>query len=324
MDLDIARALYAAAITDGAAPPAQGLMSVNDWLVAIMEAWGGTSRPSLAWTQRIAKAMEDVSGESLSGSWNDAMLAGLAAKSGEPASGAWGDVVLLQAARIAASPPVTIGNCYEQLGLFGGPFTYPQTGIDSSGDMTWGCFIAHGNMQDLDLIPSNLGAIVKHLAVSAAGRLRIQLNWALGYTAWINSPDGAITQNEWSHLAVTITAATRTAEVWLDAVSLGTVTGTSDYPATPSGNGAIGRPLFGNRFDQLFWYDRKLSAAEIAQHAAGKALTGSEPGLMMLYGFDEAPGAGNTCIDSAQGYNGTITGTEGADWQRSEGIAPSV
>lgn len=91
MDLWIVRALYDAATGTGATVPTQGTLHLNNWAVLIVEGWGGTSRPTLQWNQRILAALRDVSGF-VEGSmdFNNAVLSQLQTISGGviPAS-AW-------------------------------------------------------------------------------------------------------------------------------------------------------------------------------------------------------------------------------------------
>lgn len=197
---------------------------------------------------------------------------------------------------------------------------YSQEGIDSSGDMTLHFWFRTGNMMDLDRV-ANTGEILRHIQINGDGRLAIQLNWARGYGDWVNTADGAIVQDSWHHLAITIEAATTTAQVWLDAVLIGTVVSSQSYPATLSGVAVMSRPQWGDAVTQYGVREVKLTAAEIAalyNGGNGVTLTGAEAGLVRLFNISGAPGSGTALLDSSpSGINGYMDGgTEGSDWER--------
>lgn len=142
--------------------------------------------------------------------------------------------------------------------------------------------------------------------------LRLQINNSKSFNT-IASP-GAITLNEWQHVAATLDAGTLT--FYVDGQIVGTSTGVPT-PAARNTDVRIGlrstdtKRAFEGDIDDVQIWDRALSQIEI-QQMMGSELLGTEPGLLAYYDMNE--GMGQAAADgTANGHNGTLGSTGSAD-----------
>jgi hypothetical protein len=125
----------------------------------------------------------------------------------------------------------------------------------------------------------------------------------------------AITLNVWQHVAVTLDNGTLT--FFVDGLNRGVSTGVpTPIARTDSifiGARIDGRRNFDGGIDEVQIWNRALTQPEI-QINMNLGLTGSEPGLVAYYGFDE--GSGQIAFDATgNGHDGRLGSTTGIDSQ---------
>ncbi len=143
------------------------------------------------------------------------------------------------------------------------------------------------------------------------------------------SDPAAIALNAWQHVAVTFDNGTLT--FFVDGLNRGMRTGVT-APIARSGPIFIGARIdaqrnFDGAIDEVRIWDRALTQQEI-QNNMDLVLTGSEPGLVAYYGFDEGSGqiAFDTTGNQHDGRLGSTTGIDSHDplWTATPTATPAA
>ena len=136
-------------------------------------------------------------------------------------------------------------------------------------------------------------------------------------TSFSCAPVGAISLDDWQHVAVTYDATTSTSRMWVDGVEV-TVT----HSASPSGalaDNAASDLHIGNSFDHKWSFEGEIDEVRVWSVARSDGdiadgmlsnLTGSESGLVAVWSMDE--GNGVTLSDGSA--TGHTAGIESAAW----------
>jgi len=151
------------------------------------------------------------------------------------------------------------------------------------------------------------------LQINSSGMLRMRL-YISNVSSPVNSEDGVISQNEWTHVAATVKTGEQ--KLYKNGVPLTLTDGgalTFTTFNSSSANAVIARgfissdPLyFGGLIDEIRVWNHARTADQIKRYMNVR-LTGKETGLVAYYPMNE--GTGSTAYDKSTNSNdGTITG----------------
>jgi hypothetical protein len=162
-----------------------------------------------------------------------------------------------------------------------------------------------------------------YIGFDGTGKLVTQILYGASSSSVTAVSGPTLPAKQWSHVAMTINAATGTVTMFVNGVQQGTATNGSYYTSGasmydfwgsdgPSGSscwhGNISSGAFDGVLDDMEMYGSVLSTAEIASRAATPPATPTPPGAIASYPLTE--GSGTTTADSTgDGHTGTLVST---------------
>lgn len=320
-DQDDVEALRLAAVANGASLPDLTGRSANDRAILIAEAWGGTSRPSLPYSERVVRALEDVAGASTSGPIGLRLVEAVTTKAGTSIRGSLSDS--LRDALVAIQGGAGGGGVPAWLTLDGSGSEYvinatPWTGWD--GNYPAPAFSAGISVEPAESTPSTAQKILGtdantrgHILILQAvdGAIYVNVSQSANGATFRRSAAAVTSAGTEIRIAVARGSDTNPPDVYLDGTAVvGTTGSVTDVGGANrfevfrlGGAGFASFDYFNGKIRAAWRANVKLSAGQVASLDALIAAEDHEGAAAYLLGID-AGAVYLTFKNSDNGANG--------------------